>query len=73
MKTDDEVNDLTCNPLWLEQHSDRLMGYEILRMFCRGDHKKGMKPMEIYDRIGITPNQISLVIKGIKNKAHAAK
>lgn len=68
MKTDNY--DPTCDQNWIHENMDRLLGWELLRKFSKGEWDAEMKTIEICDRIGVPPRYIYKTIKSAKDKVN---
>ena len=66
--------DVTTDPVWIEQNTDRLLNWELLCGALKGiayESYDEMKPFEMYDRIGLRPHAIKLAIRSAKNNLNA--
>lgn len=65
--------DVTSDPDWIEQDTNRILGWELFRRFCFGEWEGGMNPNEMYDKIGVRPRDIQRALKSARKVANETK
>lgn len=67
--TDTSSNsDITLSRDWCKEQTDRLIAWEMLCRYLKGDHLVPMKSLNLCDKIGVSKTYVTTLLKSVREK-----
>ena len=60
--------DITLRKDWCRQQTDRLIAWEMLSRYLKGESGVPVKSLNLCDRIGVSKTYVTTLIKGVREK-----
>ena len=63
-----ESKDVTLSREWCKEQTDRLIAWELLCRYLRGEHIVEMKSLNLCDRIGVSKTYVTTLMNNVREK-----
>ncbi len=61
-------NDITLSKAWCREQTDRLISWELLCRYLKGDQMVPMKSLNLCDKIGVSKTYVTTLLKSVREK-----